>query len=157
MLPLIPRYKTFYQRDRYDCYTSNECFVECTYDNGQRFAIKTKEYGYLYDALAEYNANHMHPGNRFVSPISWNPAVYLNYCSWKTFRAITAGQPITGDTLFTLPANIIRKVYSRLSNKQKLAVKKSYDKLTTSIHDSVRNIPVPYFVLSKYLQYFMDN
>ena len=161
MLPRDSR-KRIYRLNKYtsecelnECYTSNDIFIEFINDgvqDGQCF-VKTIEYGYLYNALAEYNANHMHPGNRFVSPISWNPAVYLNYCSWEIFQTIAAGRPITSTILLTGQPNIIRKVYSSLSNEQKLVVKKRYDMLTDPIrqHYHIRNIPVPYFTIAKYL------
>ena len=160
MLSLIPWGRTFPARERYDCYVSNKCFVECINDNGQYdqlFAIKTIEYGYLYDEQAEYDANHTHPNNEFMST-SWNPAVSLNYCSWKTLRAIIEGHPMTITILLAIQPNIIRKLYSSLSNEQKLVAKKSYDKLTDPVrHYNIRNIPVPYFTIAKYLQYVMDN
>ena len=160
MLPLIPWGRTFPARERYDCYVSNKCFVECVNYNGpddQRFAIKTKEYGYLCDDLAEYNANHMRPNTEFMST-SGNPAAYLNYCSWKTYRAIIAEHPMISAISLPTPPNILRKVYSSLSNEQKLVAEKRYDMLTDPIeHYGVRNIPVSYFTISKYLQYFMDN
>ena len=153
MLPLIPWDKPFPARERYNCYEANECFVEYIKENNpdvRYFDVKTIEYGYLYDDLAEYNANRMHPGNRFASPISWDPAAYLIHCDWKTFQAMMKNRVIDEEILGCLAApNLIRKLYSSLSDENKKEARLVYDAWTIKPRETSHN----YVVIANCLQF----
>ena len=112
------------------CYKSNEQFIE--FIGGE--IPKSIEYGLLFSNLAEYNANLTQPDNRFASSqllLSSNLDFDKNFyeCDWKTFQIIMARQPLVDIGLGFIRTTLLRKMYSRLSDKYKIRAKKVYGML----------------------------
>ena len=137
-----------------ECYTSNDIFIEFieSVRNIDEFDRnienpKTIEYGKPREALAEYNAGCMSLRNKFRSPHPEDPII--NDCDWKTFQIMMKNRVIDDDILETAPVNILRKVYSSLSDEYKRFARSMY-----SLWTAPRRWTAEYYVIiANYLQF----
>ena len=171
MLSLIPWSKHFARNERSNCYESNESFIkfvkieylEDSMDLGSsensenenssyfRAEPTSNEYGPVHSDLSYYNAGCMGPGNMFKSCHSWkNRNFYC--CTWKTLQILMIGRTITDDDLDSMPPRLIRKIYSGLSDKDKIIAEIRYCEW---VADAAWDLPHHYISVAKYIQMFI--
>ena len=119
------------------CYGSNDIFISFIKPIQFIEYPETIEYGSMNRYLVEYNAGRMSPGNMFRSPCPEDPVFY--YCDWKTFQIMMENRVIDDDILETAPLNILRKIYSSLSDDDKRFARFQYSmRITVPMKPSSR-------------------